>query len=676
MESRDRALCHLSEPSMQISLEIPTATGSGPHESQTSGAMVQELNSHFRTREIVAGGVLVFLIAVIGILLTAQGWRSHSPAHDLVPHIINAHELLTAGRIPVHGDTGSYGSYKPPGTAWLMLPSAVFFSDLRLVEYVGAGFLHLSTLAGIFLLAYEYFGFWCACLAVSIYGLSSTGIMLAASLWPNGRPEFFIWTVYFASRWVIRKDAKSLAIAAAIWGIGMNVDMAILPAIFIPVVLWFVYRPPIDFKLLIIATGLVLFVWFPYLRFEFGRGFADLRSQVFLQNIFPANYRQVWCDPNAPLRDLASTFDPTLASSQPQPYQLPNLVRAAVMLTNQITAKLLYNFQDAAPFPVICIAFLVIVLGSIILLNVTGDRLETNRILPSGPFWKDRRTRLGLAMILIGVANEFLIGRVLGVGGGLPFSSIGVLRTIEKLLVFGGASIVAGRSLVMIVDRVLSWARIQIQNKQHADDRGALVLCLAIPWLILLLVAEPGKPERFWWLWPLEALFIAAFIAWILPRLGMSRRLIWLISSGTTIIILWNPYVLDHVRAWRETGWSGIDAPAVQVVNYVTGDLDAEGKKQAAIGYHLFIYRFMAAYKITNPEYKVGMDFDLLFRYPHGITNTDQCAEGLSALDEYRIVQTKLQDGKGTPRLYFDVPLDRNFKLLRQFGPYQVFKRQ
>src|SRR5262249_34991263 len=161
------------------------------------------------------------------------------------------HNLLTTGTIPVHGDTGSYGSYKPPGTAWLMLPSTLLFSDPRLCEYVGASLLHLATLLGIFLLACDYFGLGCACLAILIYGLSGTGISLASSLWPNGRPDFFVWTVYFASRWVIHKNAKYLALATAIWGVGMNVDMAILPAIFIPAALWFVYRPPIDFKSLV-----------------------------------------------------------------------------------------------------------------------------------------------------------------------------------------------------------------------------------------------------------------------------------------------------------------------------------------------------------------------------------------------------------------------------------------
>jgi hypothetical protein len=84
----------------------------------------------------------------------------------------------------------------------------------------------------------------------------------------------------------------------------------------------------------------------------------------------------------------------------------------------------------------------------------------------------------------------------------------------------------------------------------------------------------------------------------------------------------------------------------------------------------------MATYNIINPQYKVGAEFDLWFKYRHGIANTNGCAEGLSPSDEYRIVQPQPKSGPEEPREYFDVPLDGNFQLLRQFGPYQVFRRQ
>jgi hypothetical protein len=64
----------------------------------------------------------------------------------------------------------------------------------------------------------------------------------------------------------------------------------------------------------------------------------------------------------------------------------------------------------------------------------------------------------------------------------------------------------------------------------------------------------------------------------------------------------------------------------------------------------------------------------VLFLYGHGIENTDRCAEGVLPRDEYRIVQTRPMSGPEAPRSYFDVPLDNGFRLVREVGPYQVFK--
>src|SRR5439155_26289524 len=50
--------------------------------------------------------------------------------------------------------------------------STLLFHDPRLSEYVGTGLLHFLTLLGVFLLGRKYFGKWCGCLAVVLYGRS------------------------------------------------------------------------------------------------------------------------------------------------------------------------------------------------------------------------------------------------------------------------------------------------------------------------------------------------------------------------------------------------------------------------------------------------------------------------------------------------------------------------
>jgi hypothetical protein len=213
-----------------------------------------------------------------------------------------------------------------------------------------------------------------------------------------------------------------------------------------------------------------------------------------------------------------------------------------------------------------------------------------------------------------------------------------------------------------------------IQGIGDKRETEVFVLSLVVPWLTLLVVAEPGRTERFFWLWPLQAIVLAAFVTRVMARWRATSLVLWLshvLLIGTMLI---NPLQL-HLEPWLREGWAGSDPEEVQVVDYVAQQLRSNGRDHAAIGYQLFIYEFMAQYNIMDPQYKVGAEFDLLFKYRQGIGNTDQCAEGVSSPDEYRIVQTRPKSGEAEPRQYVDVPLDKRFRSVRSFDLYQVFKR-
>src|SRR2546426_4768609 len=117
----------------------------------------QRISSHIKRRKSVYGVAFVFSVTTIGMILTAQGWRSRMVAFDFITYIRGIHHFLATGTLPQHGDIGSYGSFKPAGTAWLMLPSTLLSSDPRLADYAGTTLLHLATLLGVFLLARKYF---------------------------------------------------------------------------------------------------------------------------------------------------------------------------------------------------------------------------------------------------------------------------------------------------------------------------------------------------------------------------------------------------------------------------------------------------------------------------------------------------------------------------------------
>jgi hypothetical protein len=613
----------------------------------------------------------VLLVTSVSMLLSAQGWKSRVPAFDLLTYVYAAHGFLESGTLPRHGDTGSYGSYKPPGTAWLMMPGTVLLGDPRVADYIGTGLLHFATLLGIFLLTWRSFGTWPAYLAVLLYGFSSHGLFLAGSLWPNGRPDFYVWFVLFTSVWVMRRDPRYLAAAVTVWALGMYVDMAIAPALFILPVVWLAYRPPVRPAPLLIAGLIVLTIWSPYLRLEATRGFADMKSQLFLQNIFPGRYERSWCDPSLTLTTWQS---PVAAREHGASGMRDSSPPASAGLSSRLRMfkdKVLSNFTQAVPLPGADVVLLVLVLGTLLLCSVPGTPGEGPEATGRPP---PRQRRLApIAVLLVGagiVVYALVSGRIPGAGAFMPASSLA--QKVPKVLLLTGIMLLGAPWLVTTTQRVLPRIGVELQPTKLMR---VLVISLIVPWFILVLVAEPGKPERFWWLWPLQVVFLAAFLAYLLPRFRLPRPVVAAAQLVIALVVVLNPFLLFRIDSWRTNGWAGKDPEEVQVIDYVASQIRGEGKSSAAIGYQLFIYPFMATYHITNPVYKVGAEFELLLKYRHGIVNTDRCAEGVLPTDEYRIVQMRPKRGEAEPRQYFDLPPDDRFRLLRRFGLYEVFKR-
>jgi hypothetical protein len=256
-----------------------------------------------------------------------------------------------------------------------------------------------------------------------------------------------------------------------------------------------------------------------------------------------------------------------------------------------------------------------------------------------------------------------------------PLARAGVVGKLPWLLVLGSLVLLAAPYIVTASERVLARLGLEVQPTEEAQLQELLVFCLLIPWIILVIVAEPGKPERLSWLWPTKVIFLSASVTYFLRRFAAPKWAVAAAQCAVALVLVANPFLVGRVESWARSGWAGQDAEEIQVIDTIAWQVKAEGKNQAAIGYQVFIYPFMANYNITNPIYKAGAEFDLLFKYRHGISNINQCAEGISPSDEYRIVQTRPKQPDWHPRNYFDVAMGSNFRLVRQFDLYQVFKR-
>src|SRR5262249_21768517 len=153
----------------------------------------------------------------------------------------------------------------------------------------------IATLVGIFLLARTCFGTGCAALAVAVFGLSELGLSEAVSLWhKHPLPFFYVWTVYCTLQWVRKQDARYLGAALVILAAGMYSFLELAPGLFLFPVAWFFYHPPLRIRPILVAGILSLAIWYPYLRFEYTRDFADVKSQVMRKGMLPKNYRETW----------------------------------------------------------------------------------------------------------------------------------------------------------------------------------------------------------------------------------------------------------------------------------------------------------------------------------------------------------------------------------------------
>jgi hypothetical protein len=149
--------------------------------------------------------------------------------------------------------------------------------------------------------------------------------------------------------------------------------------------------------------------------------------------------------------------------------------------------------------------------------------------------------------------------------------------------------------------------------------------------------------------------------------MGIPRLLAW---TGQAVLLLLvvgaNNHLCSKLEGWHRDGWSGYDALEVQALDRIAREVRSEGKHQTAIGYEIF-------FEGPNPRYQLGSDFNLLLKYRHALSNSNQCPEGISMDDEYRIVQPT----PGGHNSYVTCPpRSGDFHLIGAFGDYQVLRRK
>ncbi len=551
--------------------------------------MVNRRYSHF---------IIILLCATLGIALSNQGWKEYILGFDLLPYAKSASQFFLYGKIIERGVLTSYQSFTPPGIAYLMLPGVLLFDDPRLFEIVGASLTYFGTLIGIWLLAKQAVSKRCAIFAVIGYALSGQGLFFARSLWPRAHPFFFVWMTYWILHWVKQRDGRFLATAILTWAIGLYMFLEIAPALLIFPAIWLRYRPPITLRSLAIAGAVILLIWLPYLRFEYGRDFADVRSQIFRQTLSDGDERATWCDPT--LSFATWPENPSKTPAEMAGWWFPQATNILQRAWNRLYWTMRY----------------------------AGDKLVWTKLWNGvNNFKMAYQQAIPIALIWFGMTSGVII----------------------RCLMLG------------------------IRQRQRVRASSVIAICLVPPWLALWLLTDAGRADRFWWLWPIQAIFFAAFWTETLPTIIRSKRSVLLCQTVMLLLVATQPRILDNITVWQREGWSGQDHERIQVSNLLAQQLQADGIVQTAIGYQVLMYGWEPAFHRHDPQYKVGADFDFYLKRKYGIVNTNRCAEGMAQFDDYRIVQM----ARTTDEMkYLHVDDLDNYEQIRVVGAYRILKKR
>jgi hypothetical protein len=616
-----------------------------------------------------------------------QGWKSIVPFDDTVPYILSATELAHAGILPSRGGINTYNSVSTPGTAWLFLPGVILFSDYRLFEVCGSLALQAGTLVGLFLLAGLSFGRPAARMAVLLYAISPIGVFYAGSLWPRGHPVFVVWFIVLIIAWHTQRSAKHLAAALVVYAIGMYVYMEIAPIILLIPVVWYFYRPPLGIRWLVLATFASLLIWFPYLRFEQTRQFRDLESVVFQVDTTPAEHGRLICDPD--LRKAVLKQEPDVPSGrvmsrvaalvQNRPHDLLTdgvlmagrvISRVAGLARNRphsVLTGLLANFTltegyrgaDSALLwlraPFLLFLALLVLMRFAPLWFLGGEPPEVDR------------QRFFSACLLVAVAT-------------VVFAALFLLHRPHEL-----ASLETGppadqttalAATLALLAGVYQWRRsrpVSVPDRTLNDAGKICLLALLLPWVTLLLIAEPIL-RRYLFLWPLHAVLLGIFATRLLGNGKTPAITRYAAQIALVVIVATSSVVLARLSDWRTNGWAGADSDALLALSFIATEVHRDGPGGAAIG-----YSFPAAgddvYQEIDPRYRIGMEFDYILDQRFGVRNSDRCPEGISPEDEYRLFQ--LGPDRDPPEY---VSLRRRslaeFQPVARFGEFLVLRRR
>lgn len=610
-------------------------------------------------------GLLAAAVLAAGALWL-QGWAGRILNDlDKLPYFEAASRLWQSGSMPNHGHLLSYTAYSPPGVAFLLAPGLALFHDARLQEFPCKFALYIGTVLFVYLIGRRAIGPRAGLVAGMVTAVSQLAQqdLIGTQFFVSSSLFFLILGVQGGRKWWF-------AVALFDFGVGLYVHPTIAPFLLVFVVVAVLFRRSVSFRLVALALLGLLLVWLPYLLFEMPRGFLDVRSFVSLQ-------------PSTAILSGVAKAPTYCFAAAPGEEQVENGVYVAYLGRADIIKRIIYpeptlrgemnywackvltntvhNFDDdfflLGANPGLNVFLWIVALAGMVGLGLASRPLSLRLPLQKVKwYWVLCLGLLGAA-VLFGLFNPDWLGHL------LPHHRLasGTRLALQQAHLFLPALWLAG-----VLGFLMTRASVP-------NGAGLRVVALAawLPFLILCLINEPGRPDRFWWQWPIYALALA-FAAELGGRALGGR--IWAgsaVCAAVIVLVVPGPFDRARVTDWVAHGFSGQDSGQVQTVDFLGSQTREEGRSSLTVGYSLQ-YPVFASETTSDPLYRTGSWMDYLLLTRQRVRNLNQTVRGLSPEDEFRVVEepgpaSVAQAGGRSPW--------EGFCPLVSFGHYEVFDR-
>ncbi len=604
---------------------------------------------------------LIWLLTGISAVLVMTGRYDWLPHYDLVRDTMNANALIEEGRIPEHGCLSGLFNFNPPGISWAYVPGMLVFDKCPdLAEKFAALGMSLLCLLGLYYWIRPRLGKWPAALAMLIYWAGWAGAFYQSSLWPRAHPTFYVWFMLLLTLWVERRNGIWLSAAALVYALGMYWFMEIAPAVLVIPALYFLYRPPFCWKSMAAAVAIGTLVWLPFLRFEAGRDFIDLRTQLTASyGCEPYGVESVvydkanklvlsWDMPSLKAEAVAQGGNLPPANEEPEGFWLETEAWGAVWAQRDVRV-----YMGEEGFVFYCTP-----------LNTWAFQgFKSGRLLLQGKEeWEEGSYKVDFPNVPQPVEEPPPSPREISrrITNYAPFYNFGGTQSFGKWLwhtvLFSIALCLAlwqsglFRRLILAGMGWWDWAcrrgwtagnsdRSELRKENPAAVFWTILIVgnlvpLVFLWLIMDGNALASGHRRFMWLWITQA----ALIGCVLGVLRTNRLRIGLpigILAAYTLSL--NP-IGRQLRNGVFKGWPGAETSREQqAVDALSAIMDAENRSEAYIGYDINLVEWLVIQRKLDPASKGGMEWDCALLLKHGIRNLDDSAEGISPKCEYVI---------------------------------------